>query len=293
MNSQFADGAGCKGRDRLPFNVARPLPAKDAALAQGPRLYGMPPSRHRPNVLKMTSASESVVARFGSLCCNVARPLCPSWWDMFKTKIVSMMMAVNNKPKHVTTEYRTALGISAMLNLAMLFIEGGVGLWVGSAALVADAADFLEDATVLGLACAAIGRSARARAIAGLVQGLAMAGVGVVAAIQIVLRILEGGAPWSASMGGVAGLALTVNAYCVYRLIRFRGGDASMRAIWLSLRNDAMLNVLTIIAAILIAITASGWPDIVAGAIIASVNLWASIEVMWAATREMRTRNSD
>lgn len=212
---------------------------------------------------------------------------------MFKTKIVIMMMVVSSKPKHISPKYRTALGTSALLNLAMLFIEGGVGLWIGSAALVADAADFLEDATVLGLALAAIGWSARARAIAGLVQGLAMAGVGVVAAIQIVLRILEGGAPSPASMGGVAGLALAVNAYCVYRLIRFRSGDASMRAIWLSLRNDAMLNVLTIVAAIFIAITASGWPDIIAGAIIASVNLWASFEVIWAATGEMRTRNSD
>jgi Co/Zn/Cd efflux system component len=91
----------------------------------------------------------------------------------------------------------------------------------------------------------------------------------------------------------VAALALTVNGYCAYRLIPFRGGDASMRAIWLSMRNDAMLNVLTVVAAVFIAATRSGWPDIIAGAIIAAVNLWGSIEVISAATGEMGKRGSD
>lgn len=180
-----------------------------------------------------------------------------------------------------------------MVNLGMLFIEGSVGLWIGSAALLADAGDFLEDAAVLGLAFVAVEWSERARAVAGLFQGIAMAGVGIAATVQIVHRILEGGAPSPTLMGGVAMLALSVNGYSAYRLIRFRGGDASMRAIWLSTRNDAMLNVLTIVAAMSITITGSGWPDIIAGAIIASVNLWASIEVIRAASGEMRALSSN
>src|ERR1700732_3227697 len=93
---------------------------------------------------------------------------------------------VDKQPKHLEPAYRTARLMCALLNLAMLFIEGGVGLWIGSSALLADAGDFLEDATVLGLAIIAIGWSVRARGAAGLVQGLAMAGVGVAAAIQII-----------------------------------------------------------------------------------------------------------
>lgn len=195
---------------------------------------------------------------------------------------------MDKRPKHLDPAYRTSLLISALLNLAMLFIEGGVGLWIGSSALLADAVDFLEDASVFGFALFAIAWSVRARAAAGLVQGLAMAGVGLAAVIQIMRRILQGGAPSPASMGGVAVLAFLVNVYCAYRLIYFRGGDASMRAIWLSTRNDAILNVLTVVAAGLIALTRSGWPDIIGGAIIASVNLWASIEVIRAASGELR-----
>jgi Co/Zn/Cd efflux system component len=202
-------------------------------------------------------------------------------------------MSTDKKPKHLDPAYQTALIICAMLNLAMLFIEGSAGLWIGSAALFADAGDFLEDAAVLGLALVAIGWSARARAAAGLLQGFAMAGVGAGAIVQIVLRVREGGAPSPMLMGSVAALALTVNGYCAYRLIRFRGGDASMRAIWLSTRNDAMLNVLTVVAAVFIAITRSGWPDIIAGAIIATVNLFGAIEVISAATGEMRKTDSN
>jgi Co/Zn/Cd efflux system component len=84
---------------------------------------------------------------------------------------------------------------------------------------------------------------------------------------------------FSRPFGGCGGLS---------RIIRFRGGDASMRAIWLSTRNDAMLSVLTVVAAVFIAITGSGWPDIIAGAIIATVNLAGAIEVISAATGEMR-----
>src|ERR1700676_549688 len=186
---------------------------------------------------------------------------------------------VMDQKTHLDPAYRTALLTCAVLNIAMAVIEGTVGLWIGSVALFADAGDFLEDAAVLTLALVAIGWPARARATAGLVQGLAMAGVGVGAIAQIVIRILHGGAPSPSLMGGVAALALIVNAYCAYRLIRFRRGDASMRAIWLSTRNDAMLNVLTVVAAAFIVITKSGWPDIIAGGIIATVNLWGAIGI--------------
>ena len=203
-------------------------------------------------------------------------------------KIAAKMPRLDTKPNHLDDGYQTALVICAILNLVMLFVEVSAGLWIGSAALLADAADFLEDAAVLGLALLAIRWSVRARAAAGLLQGFAMAGVGIGAIVQIVHRFLDGGAPSPAMMGGVATLALAVNGYCAYRLIHYRGGDASMRAIWLSTRNDAMLNVLTVVAAVFIATTGSGWPDIIAGAIIATVNLFAAGEVLLAANEEMR-----
>ena len=198
------------------------------------------------------------------------------------------MFPMASKPDHLDPTYRNALIVCAALNIAMLFIEGSAGLLIGSAVLLADAGDFLEDAAVLTFALLAIGWSARARAAAGIAQGVAMAGVGLGAIVQIVLRILNGGAPSPALIGGVAALALAVNGYCALRLVRFRGGDASMRAIWLSTRNDVLLNALALAAAGFIVITRSAWPDIIAGAIIASINLFGSIAIISAAVGEMR-----
>ncbi len=66
----------------------------------------------------------------------------------------------------------------------------------------------------------------------------------------------------------------------------------SGRAIWLSTRNDAMLNVLTVVAAVFVVIARSVWPDVIAGAIIATVNLFGSVEVISAVTGEMRKTDS-
>ena len=190
---------------------------------------------------------------------------------------------------HLDPGYRTALLVSASLNLAMFVIEGGVGLMIGSAALLADAVDFIEDAGIYGLAVSAIGWPARSRAMAGLAMGGAMSAVGLVAVLQVVERVLHGGAPLPAPMAATAALALAVNFYCAARLLRYKRGDASIRSIWLSTRNDAMLNALTVAAAGLIHLASSGWPDIAAGIVIAAINFYAAGEIVIQAGRELRS----
>lgn len=189
---------------------------------------------------------------------------------------------------HLDPRYRTALVTSAALNIVMFFAEGAVGLWIGSAALIADAVDFLEDFGVYSLAVVALGWAARSRAAAGLVMGFAMLAVGLVAVWQVIDRLLFGGAPSPAPMAATAAVALAVNLYCSVRLVPFKRGDASMRSIWLSTRNDAILNALTIAAAGFVAWTATAWPDLAAGVIIGAVNLWAAAEVIGQARRELR-----
>ena len=195
-------------------------------------------------------------------------------------------------PAHLDPAYRRALVLSASLNLAMFLIEGAAGLAVGSAALLADAADFFEDATMFALAVAALGWSVRARAGAGVIQGLVMAAVGITAIGAIAYRLSVGGAPNAPSVGIVGFMALAVNVYCAWRLARFTRGDSSMRAIWLSSRNDAILNILTVLAAGVIYLTHSGWPDIIVGGLIAAINLWAASEVLLTASKEIGRHNS-
>ena len=190
-------------------------------------------------------------------------------------------------PAHLHPAYRTALRLSAGLNLIMFLLEGGVGLWIGSAALVADAVDFLEDTGIYSLALLAIAWSARTRARAALVMGCAMGAVGLVALWQVFHRIVAGGSPSPAPMAVTAAGALAVNVFCAWRLAPHQRGDASMRSIWLSTRNDAILNALTIVAAGVVALTASGWPDVAAGLLIAGINLWAAVDILGQARREL------
>lgn len=191
-------------------------------------------------------------------------------------------------PLHRDPKYRRILLEAALLNGAMFFAEGAMGLWIGSAALVADAVDFLEDTGIYLLGVAAVGWSMRNRARAGFVMGLLMFAVGLVALGQVFVRLWYGGVPSSLGMSLTAAVALAVNVTVATRLMRYRSGDSSMRSIWLSTRNDAILNGLTILAGVLVATQAAAWPDIAAGLIIAGVNLWAAREILRAALGEMR-----
>ncbi len=189
---------------------------------------------------------------------------------------------------HRTPAYRTALVTGAILNAAMFFVEGGVGLWIGSAALIADAVDFLEDSGMYALAVVAVAWSAQSRAKAALVMAVFMGAVGVVALGQVVWRLIEGGAPEPVPMALTALLALCVNFYCAWLLLAHRQGDAGVRSVWLSTRNDVILNAVVILAAGLVAVTAAAWPDLAAGTIIAAVNLVSAAEVFQRARGELR-----
>ena len=192
-------------------------------------------------------------------------------------------------PRHRDPRYRRVLGRAAGLNLGMFLVEGAVGLLIGSAALIADAVDFLEDAGIYALGVLAIGWTLRSRARAGLVMGGAMFAVGLIALGQVFVRLWYGGVPSPLGMTLVATLALAVNLTCAIWLMPFRQGDSSMRSIWLSTRNDALLNGLTILAGVLVALRAAAWPDIVAGLIIAGVNLWAALSIIRQARGELAT----
>ena len=191
-------------------------------------------------------------------------------------------------PTRLDPGYRAALLFSAVLNGLMFLVEGGIGLHIGSAALIADAMDFLEDTGLYCLAVVALLWSARRRANIAVLMAVFMAGVGGMAIWQIIERLLQGGAPAPAPMAATAALALAVNVLCASRLVRWKRGDAGMRSIWLSTRNDAVLNMATIAAAGVVAVTRAGWADIALGALIAVVNLWAASDIARQAWKERR-----
>ncbi len=184
--------------------------------------------------------------------------------------------------------YRRVLWLVLALNLAMFALEGVAGLIARSLALQADALDFLGDAATYGITLFVLGRSIRWRASAALLKGGAMALFGLAVLGNALYRVFVVGQPEAAIMGAVGVLALAVNLTSALLLFRHRGGDSNRRSVWLCSRNDAIANVAVLAAAAGVHVTASAWPDLAVGALIAGLALTSGVKVMRQAGGELR-----
>ncbi|WP_150291006.1 cation transporter [Sphingobium estronivorans] len=183
-------------------------------------------------------------------------------------------------------QLRTAIAVVALLNLAFFGIEFAVALAIGSVSLLADSADFFEDAAVNFLIGLALGWTAIQRARVG----MALSAILLAPALAFLWTLWEKlGAPVPPaavplSLTGLA--ALAVNLFCAFLLARYRHHVGSLtRAAFLSARNDAFANIAIIAAGLATLRLPSIWPDIVVGLGIAWLNLDAAREV-WGAARE-------
>ncbi|MCT1997231.1 cation transporter [Brachybacterium muris] len=188
--------------------------------------------------------------------------------------------------RDLTSSMRRIVAIVAALNLIACVVEGVIAWRIGSVALFADAADFLEDFLINTLVLVAAGwplasRRKASYALAGLILLPAIA-----ALWTAIHRILEGGTPQPLVLGATGAGALVVNLVCAVLLMRLRSGHGSLgRGAWLAARNDALANVLIIAAGAVMLVWASPVPDIVVGLVIAAVNAGAPVEV-FRETRE-------
>lgn len=188
---------------------------------------------------------------------------------------------------HVTPAYKRALWIVVLLNAGYGAIEIFGGFVAGSQALKADALDFIGDGTISLLGLIAVGWGLAARAKAAMLQGifLGLLAVGVLAATGYRLLILQH--PEAQLMGifGLIGLAVNITAAVV--LLPHRHGDANVRAVWLFSRNDALGNVAVVMAALLVAWTQTGWPDLVVALVIAGLFLQSAFAIIKDARNDL------
>jgi len=195
-------------------------------------------------------------------------------------------------PPHLLPSYRRALWIVVALNLGYGIIEAVGGFLAGSQALKADALDFVGDGLITILGLVAIRRSPAWRARTAMLQGgfLALLGLGVLS--NTVYRALVHEMPSSEAMGVLAAFALIVNLVSAAVLVPHRSGDANVRAVWLFSRNDAVGNLLVLVAAGLVAVTGTPWPDVLVGAVVAALFLQSSLVIMRSAKRDLAESSS-
>ena len=188
----------------------------------------------------------------------------------------------------VSDEYKRRLWIVIALNATMFVVEMTAGQVAQSQALKADALDFLGDALTYGISLAVIGASLRARTNAALAKGISLFLMGAWVFGSTVYRVFYVGVPAAEIMGIVGALALATNLASVFLLMSYKDGDANVRSVWLCSRNDAIGNIAVMIAALGVWGTASGWPDLIVAAIMASLFLSSSFQIIRQALEERR-----
>ena len=189
---------------------------------------------------------------------------------------------------HITPAYRRALWIVVLLNVGYGLVEIIGGFIADSQALKADALDFLGDGSITFLGLLAIGWGLRLRAKSALVQGIFLGamGIGVLAYTIYRTQVLQ--TPEAELMGFLGFGALLINIISVIVLLPHRKGDANVRAVWLFSRNDALGNILVIVAAGFVFWTSTSWPDLIAAGIIASIFLQSSWSIIKDAKNDLK-----
>jgi Co/Zn/Cd efflux system component len=185
--------------------------------------------------------------------------------------------------------YRRVLWWVLAINAAMFMIEIGAGLAAGSAALQADAVDFLGDAANYALSLFVIGMALRYRASAALAKGATMALFGIWVLGVAAWHAFHGTLPQAFTMGGVGIAALAANAISFWLLWRHRTGDANMRSAWICTRNDVLGNLAVLLAAAGVFGTNTGWPDIIVAASMAMLAIQGAATVIRQAKFELQS----
>lgn len=192
----------------------------------------------------------------------------------------------------VHPRYKRILWTVIAINGAMFATEIVAGQIAGSKALEADALDFLADTVTYGLSLAVIGASLRTRATAALLKGLSLSLMALWVFGSTVYQTLVLGLPRAEVMGAIGVLALAANLASVLLLRRYKDGDANVRSVWLCSRNDAIGNVIVMVAALAVWGTSTAWPDLVVAAVMAGIFLTSSMQILrqaWAEYRGDRT----
>ena len=180
--------------------------------------------------------------------------------------------------------YRRVLWAALAINFAMFGVEIFASFAAGSAALQADAMDFLGDSANYAISLIVVGMALRYRAAAALVKGLCMGALGLSVLATITWHLAQGTTPEPLTMGVVGVASLVANGAVFALLWAHRTGDANMRSVWLCSRNDVLGNLAVLLAAFGVFGTRQGWPDIAVALVMAALGLQGA----WTVTRQAR-----
>lgn len=188
----------------------------------------------------------------------------------------------------LSPDYKRRLWAVIAINGLMFLVEMTAGQLARSQALQADALDFFADAITYGISLAVIGASVRVRTTAAAAKGVSLFLMGLWVFGSTVWRVFHNGVPEAPVMGLIGLLALAANLLSVMLLMSYKDGDANVRSVWLCSRNDAIGNVIVMIAALGVWGTATAWPDLAVAATMAGLFLSSSVQILQQSWQEWK-----
>ena len=193
---------------------------------------------------------------------------------------------------HSTAGTMAAFRLSTVLNIALVVVEAGVGLMVGSMALIADAGHNLSD--VLGLLLAwGAAKLATRRPSARHTYGMARSTILAALLNAALLLVACGALAWESvqrigqphPVPGlvvmlVAGIGFLVNAGSAALFWKGRRGDVNQRGAFLHMAADAGVSLAVVVVGGVVALSGWHWLDPLAGLLIAAAILVSSVGLL-------------
>lgn len=179
---------------------------------------------------------------------------------------------------------RIVLGINAI----MFLIEFTMGWIAHSTSLLGDSLDMLGDAFMYGLTLFVLARSSKSKARVALVKGLVLGAFGLGVMMEAILKSFSDVIPTANTMGWIGALALAANTACLLMLVRHKNDDLNMKSVFICSRNDIVANFSVIVAALLVSVFQSKWPDIIVGGFIAGLFLHSSYLIIRESIPQMK-----
>ena len=175
---------------------------------------------------------------------------------------------------------RNALIIAFIINLIMMAIDLTYGLMMNSASLLSDAANNSGDAFILGSSILVLSSTTAVKNRIALLKGIIMTAFGLWAFYYVYLGIIG----MSQLTGGIISLvgviSLIGNSSVAFMMHKHQHKDINFKSAFICCRNDAFASTGIILAGLLVMLLGSFWPDIIIGAVIATIVCHGGIKII-------------
>ncbi len=186
----------------------------------------------------------------------------------------------------ISAAYKRALLWVIAINGLMFVVEMSAGIGAQSQALQADALDFLGDTFTYAISLWVIGKSLTLRSNVALFKGYSLLVMAFWVFSSTLYRLFILNTPNAYVMGSIAIMAFAANIISVLLLMKYKDGDANVRSVWLCSRNDAIGNLVVLLAASAVWMSNSALPDLMVALILASLFLSSSWQIIKQARLE-------